>query len=48
METFLSGSAVPEGSVSFAYHRLEMYADMGEDGKRNLVSLEALGQEMSV
>ena len=48
METFLSGSAVPEGSVSFAYHRLEMYADMGEDGKRNLVSLEALGQEMAV
>lgn len=48
METFLSESAVPEGSVSFAYHRLEMYADMGEDGKRNLVSLEALGQEMSV
>ena len=48
METFLSGSAVPEGSVSFAYHRLEMYADMGKDGKRNLVSLEALGQEMSV
>ena len=48
METFLSGSAVPEGSVSFAYHRLEMYADMGEDGKRNLVSLEALGQELSV
>ena len=48
METFLSGRAVPEGSVSFAYHRLEMYADMGEDGKRNLVSLEALGQEMSV
>ena len=48
METFLSGSAVPKGSVSFAYHRLEMYADMGEDGKRNLVSLEALGQEMSV
>ena len=48
METFLSGSAVPEGSVSFAYHRLEMYAEMGEDGKRNLVSLEALGQEMSV
>ena len=48
METFLSGSAVPEGSVSFAYHRLEMYADMGEDGKRNLVSVEALGQEMSV
>ncbi len=48
MGTFLSGSAVPEGSVSFAYHRLEMYAYMGEDGKRNLVSLEALGQEMSV
>ena len=48
METFLSESAVPEGAVSFAYHRLEMYADMGEDGKRNLVSLESLGHEMTV
>ena len=48
METFLSESTVPEESVSFAYHRLEMYADMGEAGKRNLVSLESLGQEMTV
>lgn len=48
METFLSESTVPEESVPFAYHRLEMYADMGEAGKRNLVSLESLGQEMTV
>lgn len=46
--TFLAESEIPEDSVSFAYHRLEMYADMGKDGKRNLVSLESLGQEMSV
>ena len=46
MDTFLSVCAIPEDSVSFAYHRLEMYADKGKDGERNLVSLESLGQEM--
>ena len=48
METFLSVCAIPKDSVSFAYHRLEMYADTGEAGKRNLVSLESLGQEISM
>ena len=28
---------------SFTYRRLEMYADTGKDGKRNLVTLESLG-----
>ena len=48
MDTFLSVCAIPEDSVSFAYHRLEMYADKGKDGDRNLVSLESLGQEISM
>lgn len=48
MDTFLSVCAIPEDSVSFAYHRLEMYADKGKDGERNLVSLESLGQEISM
>ncbi|MDM8235687.1 TIGR03936 family radical SAM-associated protein [[Ruminococcus] torques] len=48
MDTFLSVYAIPEDSVSFAYHRLEMYADKGKDGERNLVSLESLGQEISM
>ena len=48
MDTFLSVCAIPEDSVSFEYHRLEMYADKGKDGERNLVSLESLGQEISM
>ena len=48
MDTFLSVCAIPGDSVSFAYHRLEMYADKGKDGERNLVSLESLGQEISM
>lgn len=48
MDTLLSVCAIPEDSVSFAYHRLEMYADKGKDGERNLVSLESLGQEISM
>ena len=48
MDTFLSVCAIPEDSVSFTYHRLEMYADKGKDGERNLVSLESLGQEISM
>lgn len=48
MDTFLSVCVIPEDSVSFAYHRLEMYADKGKDGERNLVSLESLGQEISM
>ncbi|HIZ13643.1 MAG TPA: TIGR03936 family radical SAM-associated protein [Candidatus Mediterraneibacter stercorigallinarum] len=48
METFLSRTDIPADSVSFAYHRLEMYADMGKEGERALVTLESLGQEMTV
>lgn len=31
---------------AFGYHRLEMYADMGENGVRKLVTLESLGEDM--
>ena len=31
---------------SFNYRRIEMYADTGKDGKRNLVTLESLGGEI--
>lgn len=48
METFLSRRGIPEGSVSFAYHRLEMYADMGKNEERSLVALESLGHDMTV
>ena len=30
----------------FTYRRLEMYADVGEDGERKLVTLESLGEEI--
>ena len=32
--------------VSFACHRMEMYADTGSNGTRQLVSLEDLGTEI--
>lgn len=48
MDTFLSVCSITEDSVSFAYHRLEMYADKGLAGTRNLVSLESLGHDMSM
>ena len=44
-----SGTSGPShvlSASSFTYRRLEMYADMGKDGKRNLVTLESLGGEI--
>ena len=35
-----------EASRYFTYRRLEMYADVGEDGERKLVTLESLGEEI--
>ena len=35
-----------EASCYFTYRRLEMYADVGEDGERKLVTLESLGEEI--
>lgn len=48
IETFLSRYHIPEDSVTPAYHRLEMYADTGTDGKRLLVPLESLGQDIAL
>lgn len=45
METFSDYVKISE-DVRFAYHRLEMYANKGENGERNLVSLESLGREI--
>ena len=39
----VSGSSHALNAQSFTYRRLEMYADTGKDGKRNLVTLESLG-----
>lgn len=33
-------------AAQFYYHRLEMYADIGEDGNRKLTALESLGTEI--
>lgn len=38
------GVEVPEGSLQI--HRQEIYADLGEEGQRRLVSLESLGEEI--
>lgn len=32
--------------LPLAYHRLELYADMGNEGNRSLVTLESLGKEI--
>lgn len=34
--------------IQFYYHRLEMYADIGEDGNRKLAALESLGTEILI
>lgn len=53
IETFLSDlcdaglmQQTEAAGISFAYHRLELYADVGKDGARSLVSLESLGTEI--
>ncbi len=47
METFLSYENIPEDSVRFHYHRLEMYADGAAVGAgEGLVTLESLGHDM--
>ena len=32
--------------MELTYHRLEMYADVGSEGDRKLVTLESLGKEV--
>ena len=41
-----SGAAQALNAQSFTYRRLEMYADSGKYGRRNLVTLESLGGEI--
>lgn len=46
MEAFCKFAGIDKTDLAFAYHRLEMYADAGSEGKRELVTLEALGNEI--
>ena len=46
MEAFCRYLDVSCDDAAFGYHRLEMYADAGEDGRRELVTLESLGWDM--
>ena len=46
MEAFCRYLGVSCDDTAFGYHRLEMYADAGEDGRRELVTLESLGWDM--
>ena len=46
MEAFCRYLGVSCDDTAFGYHRLEMYADVGEDGRRELVTLESLGGDM--
>ncbi len=43
---YLSYGEKPLTASSFAFRRLEMYADTGKDKKRELVTLESLGGEI--
>ena len=43
---YLSYGKKPLTASSFAFRRLEMYADTGKDKKRELVTLESLGGEI--
>ena len=47
MSAFLNFAGIKDSDVTCAYHRMEMYANIAEDGQpRNLVSLENLGKEI--
>lgn len=46
MQALLAYMNCDDNQVKFHYHRLEIYADIGEDGEQNLVSLDALGKEI--
>lgn len=44
---FLSSGKEELNASSFAFRRLEMYADTGKDGNQQLVTLESLGGEIN-
>ena len=46
MTAFCRFAGIDEETVTFSYHRLEMYADNETGGNRNLVTLESLGAEI--
>ena len=46
MEAFCRYLDIPADLSHFRWHRLEMYADMGKDGERSLVTLEDLGEDI--
>lgn len=46
--TYMNQFGIKTDSLRFFYHRLEMYADCGENGERNLVTLESLGEDMRI
>ena len=48
MEAFCRFLGVEFEEGNFLHHRLEMYADMGQGGVRDLITLEELGCEMEM
>ena len=46
VKTFCSYHQLPITDTSFSYQRLEMYANIGVKGERQLVSLESLGEDI--
>lgn len=46
MEAFCNETGISGSEAVFAYHRLEMYANAGTAEKRDLISLEDMGEEI--
>lgn len=46
MEAFAKYLGVAKEDVSFAHHRLEVYANAGEENEKRFVSLESLGKKI--
>ena len=48
MEAFCHFMGIDFAESDYSHHRLEMYADRGQEGRRELVTLEDLGSEMEM
>ena len=46
MEAFVRYLGIDMSSLTFSHHRLEVYADVGTEENRELVSLESLGTKI--
>lgn len=46
MQAFCKYAGISQEDMELTYHRLEMYADVGSEGDRKLVTLESLGKEV--